>query len=158
MGNSSSNHGCYKSNCYFYTIKHHQFHNTMSNLFQEWLQVIYFYKSSFESFYIHGKQTPKFWKLILVLSYHGGHLRPTNFFVSLTLILLLSRLIQYAAIKDNKCAKYSATSVKTASTRLWNPDSKHSSTRETTWKTEHANFFHSRISTIPCAFDLLCVP
>ena len=77
--------------------------------------MIYFYKSSFESFNIYGKQTPK---LILVLSYHGGHLRTTNFFVSVTLTLLLSRLIQYAAIKDNKCAKYSATSVKTASTRL----------------------------------------
>ena len=53
-------------------------------------------------------------KTDLVL-YHGGRLRPTNFFVSVRLMLLLSRLIHYTAIKDNKSVKKkTATSVKTA--------------------------------------------
>ena len=34
--------------------------------------------------------------------YHSGRFRPTNFFVSVNLMLLLSRLTHYGAIKDNK--------------------------------------------------------
>ena len=42
------------------------------NFFQEWLQLVYFYKSSFESFNVYGKQNgDNISKTDLVL-YHGG--------------------------------------------------------------------------------------
>lgn len=50
--------------------------------------------------------------------YHGGRLRSTNFFVSVRLMLLLSRLTHYAAIKDNTSVKVPPTRVKT---RIYQP-------------------------------------
>ena len=66
LQNSASNYKTdvrLQSKFYFYRILHHQEHSATSNLFQKWLQLVYFYKSSFENFNIYGKETIKSWKL-----------------------------------------------------------------------------------------------
>ena len=49
-----------------------------------------------------------------VVLYQSGRFRPTNFFVSVNLILLLSRLTHYGAINDNKSIENPAISLKIA--------------------------------------------
>ena len=111
---------------------------------------------SFESFNVY--RISKLWNFENWLS-TLLHFRRTNFFVSSRLMLLLYRLTHYAATKDNKSVK---TSNKLKNSNLHsceNLTSEHSSTRKNSWQTVRANsVFHSRITTIPCAFGPVPLP
>ena len=112
IGNSASNfktlERCLVINQNFTFTQLNIIHSTLEDNLKHFSEVITtavsdFCKSSFKSINAYGKQTIKF-RTDLVLN-NSGRLRPTNFFVSANLMLLLSRLIHYEAMKDNKNVK-----------------------------------------------------